>query len=314
MRDWGERDPRWRGIRSETVMLPSGVDDIGPTEVHLLRAGGDDGDRPMLLVHGLGGSASNWLDVMAPLATSRPVVAMDLPGFGLTRPPDPRAARLRPQVRFLARLLDVLGWDRAEVHGNSMGGLLAVMLARAEPRRVDRLVLTSPALPPPRRPAAVSPAAAARFAPFLSWRLGAMVLERLYAGTSAEEIRRGTLDLVLGDLDDLRPTLQHVQLENIAVGKQEAWWASSFARAAGDLVSALAWSRDVHQAVDAVAAPTLVVWGERDQLVGRHTIDAIVARRPDWSRVDLDGVGHVPMLEAPDRWLQVVAAALPSGQ
>lgn len=316
MRDWGERDPRWRGVRSEALDLAVGVGgDRDTATVHLLRAGPAalDGAPPTLLVHGLGGSATNWLEVMVPLAEHGPVVAVDLPGFGRTEPPNPRAARLRPQARFLRRLLDALGWDRATVHGNSMGGLLAVLLAAEHPDRVTSLTLTCPALPPPRSSLAISPGAALRLAPFISWRLGGLVLERVYARAPAERIRRGTLDLVLGEADDLRPALRAVQLDNIELGRTEAWRAPAFARAAGDVVSTLALASSVHRAIDAVTAPTTVVWGERDQLISRATIDAVLARRPDWLRVDLDRVGHVPMLEAPDRWLDAVTAAAPAG-
>lgn len=313
MRDWGNRDPRWRGVRSETVTITSGATGAGPTEVHLLRAGSaTDGDLPTLLVHGLGGSATNWLDVIGQLGATGPVVAADLPGFGRTAPPDARAARLQPQARFLGRLLDALGWRRAVVHGNSMGGLLAVLFAARHPDRVAGLVLTSPALPPPKSAAALSPAAAMRFAPFVSWRLGGLVLERVYARTSAEAIRRGTMDLVLGEVDDLRPAMRQVQLENVELGKREAWRAPAFARAAGDLVTTLGLARTAQDAIDAVEAPTLLVWGERDRLVGRATMDAVAARRPDWTRVDLDRVGHVPMLEDPDRWLEVVRTVGPA--
>lgn len=315
MRDWGDRDPRWAGVRSETLEVAGGdpaSDEV--THVQLLRAGsGATGATPTLLVHGLGGSATNWLEVIAPLATDGPVVAVDLPGFGRTEPPHPRAARLRPQVRFLHRLLDVLGWDRAVVHGNSMGGLLSMFLAAEVPARVERLVLTCPALPPPRGKMTMSPAAALRFAPFVWWRLGGLAVERLYAGTPAEEIRRGTMALVLGDADDVRGSLREVQLDNVDVGKDEQWRAPAFARAAADLVSTLAISRSVNDAVDAVVAPTLVVWGDQDQLVGRATIDRVMDRRPDWMRVDLDGLGHVPMIEAPDRWLDAVAGEATDG-
>ena len=311
MRDWGERDPRWAGIASETCQIVSSRD--GVTEVHLLRSGPETG-APTLLVHGLGGSATNWLDVMAPLAADGPVVAVDLPGFGRTEPPTPRAARMDPQARFLERLLDALGWESATVHGNSMGGLLAVLLAARAPARVDRLVLTAPALPAPRRPGAVSPAALARFAPFLSWRLGQQVLEKAYGRLSPEELRRQTMQLVMGEVEDVRPAMRQVQLENVQVARRVGWRLPAFARAANDLAHTLVRAGSVHDAIDAVDAPALIVWGDQDQLVSREAMDAVVARRPDWHRIDLPGAGHAPMLEAPDLWVDAVRAGVASGQ
>lgn len=304
MQDWGERDPRWRGIRSD--VLPVAGRGAGTADVHVLRAGDHAPGTPQLLVHGLGGSASNWLDVMGALADHGPVVAVDLPGFGWTEPPMPRGARLEPQARFLQRLLDELGWDRAIIHGNSMGGLVSVLLAADHPGRVDRLVLTSPALPPPRTKPFSSARIAMRFAPFLSWRFGAMVMKQLYDRTPTERLRQETLQLVLGDRDDVRPAMQQVQREHLEASRTHPWRIPSFAHAAGDMLHLLGTTHRVHRAIRAVQAPTLVVWGEQDVLVSRETMDRVVARRADWQRVDLDGVGHAAMMEEPDRWLQAV--------
>jgi pimeloyl-ACP methyl ester carboxylesterase len=297
MRDWGDRDQHWRGIESDYV-------DVRGTVVHLLRR--DGAGMPQLLVHGLGGSATNWLDVIGSLAEDGPVVAVDLPGFGRTAPPAPRAARLRPQVKFLGALLDRLGWDRVVLHGNSMGGLLVVAFAAAWPERVERLVLAAPALPPPRRIGALSPVAAARFAPFASRLLGERVMRRLWAKHPADVLYGQTLDIVLGNPEALRPALKEVGIENVEIGRSEPWRVPAFAHAASDVVATLARASEVHGAVDTVATPALLIWGKADRLVSRHVIDAVVARRPDWHRVDLDGVGHVPMLEAPDRYLDAV--------
>jgi pimeloyl-ACP methyl ester carboxylesterase len=306
VRDWGERDPRWRGIRSETIEVPHGHGP-GATTVHLLRAGEPRDDAtPTVLLHGLGGTATNWLEVMADLALDGEVVAPDLPGFGQTEPPDPRAARLRPQVRFLVRLLAELGWSRARVHGNSMGGMLAVLLAAEAPRQVEHLVLTSPALPPPRRPGSLSPMAAARFVPFVSSWTGALAMQRLYDRKDAEWIRRRTMELVMGEAGDVRPAMREVQIDNILFAQQARWRSAAFAQAATDTVATLGVGRALHRAVEAALAPTLIIWGELDRLVPRSAMDTAVRRRPDWDRVDLERVGHVAMLEVPDRWLEVV--------
>lgn len=320
MQDWGEQDPRWRGIHNDVV--PVAGRGAGTTDVNVLRAGDDAPGTPQLLVHGLGGSASNWLEVMGALAEQGPVVAVDLPGFGWTEPPMPRAARLEPQARFLHRLLDELGWDRAVVHGNSMGGLLSVLLAADHPDRVDRLVLTSPALPPPRTKPFSSTRVAMQFAPFLSWRFGAMVMKQLYARTPTERLRQETLQLILGDRDDVGPAMQQVQREHLEASRTHPWRIPSFAHAAGDIVHVLGATRRVHRAILAVQAPTLIVWGDQDVLVSGDTMDLVLTRRADWDRVDLDGVGHAGMLEEPDRWLEAVtrwqagrpATAAASGQ
>src|SRR5438876_1012591 len=88
---------------------------------------GATGD-PILLVHGVGGWAENWRAVIGPLAASgRRVVALDLPGFGASA----RPGRVRYfsgekafYPRFVIGAMDVLGFSRAHLGGQSMGGAI----------------------------------------------------------------------------------------------------------------------------------------------------------------------------------------------
>jgi pimeloyl-ACP methyl ester carboxylesterase len=50
--------------------------------------------RPLLLIHGLGGTWRSWLPVLDRLAAEREVIAVDLPGFGETPPPRSRSRSL----------------------------------------------------------------------------------------------------------------------------------------------------------------------------------------------------------------------------
>lgn len=304
--DWGLRDQRWAGIVSDHVTIDG-------TRVHLLRAEPATTDRaasPILLVHGLGGAASNWLEVMTRLASTAPVVAVDLPGFAHTRPPTPRAARIRPQVAFLARLLDVLGWDDIELHGNSMGGTVALLFAGTHPRIARRLVLTSPAFP-----AAVTAAAAGldgdvlqAFTPFvLSRRLGLAALRARYRRTTPEQLFARTEQLVMGPDSHMRSAMREVGIAHAANAMRLEWRSESFSHATHDLLQLLTSQRaELHRAAAAITARMLVVWGDQDRLVRQPAIDALTTMRGDLARVDLAGIGHVAMLEAPDRWLEAV--------
>lgn len=300
--DWGRLDPRWAGIRTEWL-------DVRGTRVRILRVdpATPDATTPQLLLHGLGGSATNWLEVMVGLARYGPVVAPDLPGFGETAPPRPSAARVQVNARFVPALMDTLGWDQADVHGNSMGGLLAVLVAANDHVRVRRLVLVNPGLPAPRKDMHRIPTMALlTFGPFLVAGVGERLFRYRLARSPAEELYEQTVDLVYADPDRLRPPLRDVAVANVERGKQHDWRIPSFAAAAESLVAMLVGARRVTQAVDRVAAPTLLVWGDRDRLVGRAVIDGLAARRPDWDLHVFEGCGHVPMLEFPDAHLDVV--------
>ena len=87
---------------------------------------------PLVLLHGVGDNAFDWRWVMPALASTHRVYAPDLPGSGGSAKPltDYSPAFF---TRFVAAFLDALGLDRAAVIGNSLGGLVGLRLALAEP-------------------------------------------------------------------------------------------------------------------------------------------------------------------------------------
>jgi len=99
---------------------------------------------PLVLIHALGSSRAAWDPVVARLGERFDVLAVDLPGFGESAPlppaTEPHPARLAEAV---ADLLDDLHIDRPHVTGNSIGGWVALELARLRP--VASLTLLSPA-------------------------------------------------------------------------------------------------------------------------------------------------------------------------
>jgi pimeloyl-ACP methyl ester carboxylesterase len=98
---------------------------------------------PLILLHGLAGSARWWSRNLPALSRSFRVIAIDLPGFGAS----PRGHRLDLEeiAGQLAATMDRLGIQRASVVGHSMGGLIAGGLAADHPGRVDRLILVDAA-------------------------------------------------------------------------------------------------------------------------------------------------------------------------
>ncbi len=127
-------------VRSTTI-------DVMGLRTRVLDERDDGAGDPVVLVHGVGGWAENWREVMAPIAASgRRVIAVDLPGFG--RSERPRCARhFDPRepfyARFMVALLDALRLPAAHVVGHSMGGAATYMTAVTAPERVRSLVLVA---------------------------------------------------------------------------------------------------------------------------------------------------------------------------
>jgi 3-oxoadipate enol-lactonase len=108
--------------------------------LRLVESGPVDGPR-VLLLHCFGLSLQVWREVMPALARAGfHVVAYDAPGHGKSARPT-RPLRLAQLSHVATGVLDVLGWDRAHLVGNSMGGGTALYVALDAPTRVDRVVL-----------------------------------------------------------------------------------------------------------------------------------------------------------------------------
>ena len=104
-----------------------------PLAVRVLEAG--DGP-PLVLVHGSGMSASTWAPLMLHLPGHR-LIALDLPGFGLSDPDDYGGRPLREHaVAQLTSLLDALGLETVPIIGTSLGGMWALCFAVDAPHRV----------------------------------------------------------------------------------------------------------------------------------------------------------------------------------
>ena len=95
-------------------------------EIHHVRRGSG---RPLLLVHGLGGSWRTWTPVLDELTAEREVIAVDLPGHGET-PPSPGEASIDTLADAVASFLESQDLEGVDVVGNSMGGRLVLELAR----------------------------------------------------------------------------------------------------------------------------------------------------------------------------------------
>lgn len=276
------------------------VDLDGP--VHYADFGGSG--RPIVLIHGLGGSHVNWLAVAPRLTAHGRVVAVDLAGHGLT-PSLARTARVGANLRLLGRFLDEVAREPAVLIGNSMGGYLSLAEAAAEPAKVASLVLVNaavPLAPGARSDPRVLGLFAALSVPFLG---GAVLRRRARAGP--EQGVRDTLALCCVDASriprevyDAHVALAHERARDGAVNRRD------FLAAQRSLSLLLLRRRHFRRMVASVRASALIIQGRRDRLVRVESALALAAARPDWRIEVLEDIGHVPQLEAPERFLAIV--------
>ncbi|MQS37123.1 alpha/beta fold hydrolase [Streptomyces katsurahamanus] len=243
--------------------------------------------EPLLLLHGIGHHWQAWEPVIRILAAERDVIAVDLPGFGVSPPlPDGVPYDLATVGSVLGSLCAALGIGRPHVAGNSLGGLLALELGRAG------LVRSVTALSP---------------AGFWNER------ERIFAYGTLKALRAGARSMPLPVIEGLsrsaagRTALTGAVYARPARRSSESVVAETLAlRAATGFDETLAAGRDVLFADDIPDVPVTIAWGARDRLLLRR--QGIRAKRaiPGARLVRLPGCGHVPMSDDPALVARVV--------
>jgi pimeloyl-ACP methyl ester carboxylesterase len=270
----------WRALRRQTVVLGR--------RVNYVDTGGDD-KPPMLFIHGLGGLWQNWLLNIPPFMRTHRVIALDLPGFGISEMPVEEIS-IQGYAKVVDALCDQLRIDCPVVVGNSMGGFIGAEVAISFPTRVDRLVLVA---------AAGLSIENLRREPLLTfgrlWAINATwVGARGHMLVTRPRLRRLALQFVVRYPERLSPQLTWELVQG--TGKP------AFLPALDALLS-YSFRDRLHE----IEVPVLVVWGRNDLLTpvadAREFVELIGANA---RRVVFEDTGHVPMLERPSRFNAVL--------
>ena len=268
--------------------------------VHYLDFGG--AGSPVVCVHGLGGSSHDWLAIGPLLAARHRVVALDLTGFGRT-PPMGRSCRVPELRRLLSDFIRHVSDEPVLLMGNSMGGLLSMLQAEAEPDTVGALVLVNPALPV--KGLHVDPMIARQFAAFAIPGVAERVLRRGAEVPAAQQVAQ-VLETVTVDAERVEPGFLE-EAEALAEQRRRYDWAhDAFIATTRSLLRTLLSRRAHRRRVAAISAPALIIHGVGDRLVSVAAAEELVRLRPDWQLTILDDIGHVPQLEAAGEVLEIV--------
>jgi pimeloyl-ACP methyl ester carboxylesterase len=261
-------------------------------------------ETTFVLVHGLGGSHLNWVQVAPGLAGLGRVLAPDLPGFGTT-PLAGRGAALMDLRRALDAFIRAEATGDVIVAGNSMGGVLAILEAAVEPDRVAGLILSCSAYPWAKG-AIPSPLVLGAFAATDVPGVGDAVVTARLRALSAERIVRLGLKLTVADPGRIPRDVVRVHEEMVRVQRDLPDAPKAFVAAARSLLRLGRRTDVAHAAMDAIACPVLVIHGRRDRFVPARFAESALARHPAWRGRFFPDVGHVPQMEVPGRWLSEV--------
>lgn len=249
---------------------------------------GDEEADPLILLHGLGATKASWLTVIPALARRHRVIAIDLPGFGASS--KPAATYDAPFFAgHVVGLLDALGYERALVAGNSMGGKIAMETAMSHPQRVSALACLCPAT-------AFSYQPALWLARLIRPEVG-LLFGRLPRGRMRRDLRR-----LFADPDRIDDAWYEAAIDDFL-----RTWKSPRARLA--FSSALRhlyleppngetgfWTR-----LAKMKSPALYIYGERDVLITPRFGRKVTKILPSARVVVWPDCGHAPQLELPER-------------
>lgn len=287
---------------------PAWIDVHGP--VHYREWDGPR-DRPtFVLVHGLGGSLLTWSLVAPGLAAHGRVLALDLAGFGRT-PSAGRPADVGSNRRLLAGFLRAMDLPPVVLVGNSMGGMISLLQCAIEPESVGAMILVDPVVPRVLTDGRISLRVALGFLATASRRLGPRIVRSRARALGPEGLVRDTLAACVADPDAIDPGLVAAMVDQLAEHRgAEDDAIMAFVEATRSLVDTHVRATRYREMVRGIRQPALVLHGALDRLVPTAAVRRAVEGHDTWTLHVLPGVGHLPQMEAPQRWLSLATSWL----
>jgi pimeloyl-ACP methyl ester carboxylesterase len=263
-------------IESISDLIPeSNFLQLGDLKIHYIQAGeGDD----LVLIHGIGASTFTWR-LLFPLLQGRyRVTALDLPGFGLSSKPAARDYGLDAQSEIMAETLTRLGIKSAILIGSSMGGAISLWMSKHYPDRFKKVITLAPATNSSVVPTQLRHLAIA--SPLLRRALNRTFVKRM--------IRRVVSDQKLVT-DAVVEAYMRPFIEEHGSGVRSFWSAMS-----------LLSDRRLPRELTGLEADVLVIYGARDLLVTKRSIDKLMRILPDAQLIVHERGGHHLMEDDPD--------------
>jgi pimeloyl-ACP methyl ester carboxylesterase len=239
---------------------------------------------PLVLIHGFPLDHTTWDGMISHLEGQADVILPDLRGLGqsdITRPGAPQGAyTVADMAADIAGLLDALQIEKAVIVGHSMGGYVALAFARAYPQRLAGLGLVSTQV----------------LADNDERKAGRYATAEQVAAQGVGVVADGMAPKLSAN-PDLVPAIRELILRQPAAGVIGA-------------LKAMAERPDSTELLAALKVPVAIVVGQADALIPADRSREMKAILPQAVLIELPGVGHSPMLEAPLETAQALKKVL----
>ena len=273
-----------RYVASSPQML-----DVDGLKVHYKETG-PQAAPALLLMHGFGSSLQAWDDWSLKLEQKYRVIRLDLPGFGLTGASPANDYSEEKDLAILTHFADKLGLEKFSIIGHSMGGKMAWTLAASQPERVQALVLMAPDGFPEAKDFGTKPYEVPAVTGLIKYFLPKYLVRKSIEPAFAEA----------DALSDARVNRYYDMLR--APGVRAAILERSNQTIYTDPVPRL----------KAIKAPTLLIWGEQDQMIPSTNAKSYASVLSNSTTVLVPKLGHLLQEEQPEKGLTAVMQFLDS--
>lgn len=263
---------RWR------AGLQSGQIKVGEFDIAYLEGGAADAP-PLILIHGFGADKDNFTRVAGHLTGTYHVLIPDLPGFGESSKLEDVSYRVADQAERVRAFVQAMGLERVHLGGSSMGGHIAAEYALKYPTEVASL-----------------------------WLLGPAGLGKAFESELQKRIRATGRNPLLAETPEEFPAIMAFVMEKPpffpysikkVLGERAAADYPLHSRIFAELSKPATPSPLLDGRITGQATPTLVVWGNKDRALNYEAAQVYKAEMPRAEIIVMDGIGHLPMIEAP---------------
>ena len=232
----------------------------------------------LLLLHGLGASAERWEDVIPLFAKKFKVIVPDLIGFGYSDKPtiDYTTDYF---AEFMSKFVEKVGIKEMSIIGSSLGGQIAAELIINQNADVKKLVLVSPS------------GMMKHSTPALNAYISAALYPNNESALSAFQVMSGRKKI---DEKIVSGFVERMQLPNAKMAFMST-------------LLGLSNSKVITKKLQLITIPTLIIWGENDPVIPIQYAQSFISSINDCRFYKMTGCGHVPYVEKPTAFFQIVS-------
>jgi 2-hydroxy-6-oxonona-2,4-dienedioate hydrolase len=235
---------------------------------------GNNSKRILVLVHGLGASAERWEYVIPELSKKYRVIALDLLGFGYSDKP---LLDYTPEffAKFLFDFLETIGVNQCSIIGSSLGGQIVAEYAIRYPKKLEKVVLVSPA------------GVMKHTTPALEAYVAAALYPNQDSTSNAFQMMSGVDNKTPSHMID--DFIERMTMPNAKM----------------TFMSALLGLKNagmINHRLGTISVPTLVIWGKNDPVIPIRYANDFVISIKGCQYIEMQNCGHTPFVEDPKRF------------